>query len=281
MAHAERREKFAAREGKHVGGIATGRVADQMRENQDVAVVIVPRGARRGLERHAFGIGGHIAFHELHAIDRLEGGAERSLQRASEGKASGMTQQLIDGDGMPRVIRVLPGGDRHGPIELQLALAHQHADQRRGHRFRHGEAEQRRLRSNAVRIALRDDAAGLHDDDGAGVPVGRLRGFSEGAVECGGQLRSLRRHDRRAGDLRQDRGVPVIRGRRDVGKRRAMIERAAEPLAIDGMAAADAEQRHGDVLARAIDLVVHRPGDQAGAGHRIGGLAEIAPGIEV
>jgi hypothetical protein len=46
------------------------------------------------------------------------------------------------------------------------------------------------------------------------------------------------------------------------------------------MAAAEAEQRHGDVLARPVDPVVHRPGDQASPGHRVGGLGEGALRIE-
>ncbi|MGY3077541.1 hypothetical protein ACVWZZ_003912 [Bradyrhizobium sp. LM6.10] len=59
-----------------------------------------------------------------------------------------------------------------------------------------------------------------------------------------------------------------------------MLERAAEPLAIDGMTAADAEQAHGDIPARAIDLNIHRPGQQTRAWYRVGGLGEVAHGIE-
>ncbi|MGY3428073.1 hypothetical protein ACVWZW_008577 [Bradyrhizobium sp. F1.13.4] len=46
------------------------------------------------------------------------------------------------------------------------------------------------------------------------------------------------------------------------------------------MAAANAEQRHRNVLARAIDLIAHRPGEQTGTRHRINGLGQITPDIE-
>ena len=72
MAHAERREQFAAREAKCVSGIAADGVADQMRENEGVAVVIIPRRAWCGRERRALGIGSHVVFGEFHEIDRLE-----------------------------------------------------------------------------------------------------------------------------------------------------------------------------------------------------------------
>src|SRR5262249_14073123 len=61
----------------------------------------------------------------------------------------------------------------------------------------------------------------------------------------------------------------------------AVIEIAAETFAaIDGVALAEAEQRHGDILAHAIDAIVERPGDQPGARHRRGGLGKNARGIE-
>jgi hypothetical protein len=150
----------------------------------------------------------------------------------------------------------------------------------RDYGFRHGEAEQRRLWSDAVGIALCDDAASLHDDDRAGAAIGRLRRFGESAVERGRQRLALRRHNRRAGDLGEQRRLFVVRRQRDVGDIGAMVERTAEPLTIDGMAAAEAEQRHRDVLADAVDLKVHRPGEQTGARHRIGGLGEVPPDIE-
>ena len=50
---------------------------------------------------------------------------------------------------------------------------------------------------------------------------------------------------------------------------RAVIEITTEALAaIDGVALAEPQQRHGDILARAVDAVVHRPRDQSGARHR-------------
>ncbi|MGX0966816.1 hypothetical protein AB7M63_007265 [Bradyrhizobium japonicum] len=185
MAHAERREQLTAREAQRVGGVAAGGVADQVREHDGVAVVIIPHRARRGRKRHARGIGGHVVLDEFHAIDGFEGGAERSLQRAAERKARGVAQQLVDGDGVAGIVRICPRGDRRGPVELELALPHEHTGQSRDHRLHHGEAEQRRLRPDTIRITLGDDAARLHDDDGAGAAIRRLRGFGEGAIECG------------------------------------------------------------------------------------------------
>ncbi|MGY3354152.1 hypothetical protein ACVWZK_000815 [Bradyrhizobium sp. GM0.4] len=46
------------------------------------------------------------------------------------------------------------------------------------------------------------------------------------------------------------------------------------------MAATDAEQRHRNILARAIDPIVHRPGEQTCARHRINGLRQVRPDIE-
>ncbi|MGY3354151.1 hypothetical protein ACVWZK_000814 [Bradyrhizobium sp. GM0.4] len=138
-----------------------------------------------GRKRHARCIGGHVGLHEFHAIDRLEGGAKRGLKRAAERQARGVAQQLIDGDGVTRIVRICPGGDRCGPVELQSALAHEDPGESRDHGLGHGEAEQRRLRSDAVRIALRDDAARLHDDDCAGAAEWRRWRLSEGAIECG------------------------------------------------------------------------------------------------
>ena len=186
-----------------------------------------------------------------------------------------MAQQLIDRDGMAGIAGALPRRDRRRPVERQLALAHENADQRRDHRLGRGEAEDRRVDANALRIALGDDAAVLDHDDRLGVAERRRRGLGEGAIERGGKLRRRGRNHRWPGDLRQQRRLRfVCRRQRARRPRVAVIEIAAETLAIDGVAAAEAEQRHRDVLARAIDLVVDRPGDQAGARHRRGRLGE-------
>ncbi|MGY3077540.1 hypothetical protein ACVWZZ_003911 [Bradyrhizobium sp. LM6.10] len=147
--------------------------------------MVIPRRARCGRKRRVLGKAGHIVLCVFHGVDRLERGAERGLQRTTERNAGGVTQQLIDGDDMARIIRILPGGDWRRPVELQLALAHEDARQRRHHRLRHGEAEQLRLRPDTISIALGNDAPGLHDDDRAGAAIRRLRGFGESAVERG------------------------------------------------------------------------------------------------
>lgn len=127
MAHAERRKQLTAREAQCVGRIAAGGVADQVREHDGVAVVIIPHRARRDRKRNARGIGGHVVLDEFHAIDRFEGGAERSLQRAAEREARGVAQQLVDGDGVAGIVRICPRGDRRRAVELELALAHENA----------------------------------------------------------------------------------------------------------------------------------------------------------
>ena len=66
----------------------------------------------------------------------------------------------------------------------------------------------------------------------------------------------------------------------NVDDRPAVIEIAAEALAtVDGVAPAQAEQRHRDVPARTVDAIVERP-SQPVAGHRGGGLGEHARGVE-
>src|SRR5262249_62371135 len=85
----------------------------QMREDDRVAVVIIPRRAWRRLQRHALGIRRHIALHELHAVDWLERGRKRSLQRAAERKAGGVTQEMIERDRASGIARALPRRDGH------------------------------------------------------------------------------------------------------------------------------------------------------------------------
>ena len=67
-----------------------------------------------------------------------------------------MTQQLIDGDGMARIILMLPRCDRNWRMRRQPMLAHQNADQGRDHRLGRGETEQRRVNAIAIGIALGD-----------------------------------------------------------------------------------------------------------------------------
>jgi hypothetical protein len=60
-----------------------------------------------------------------------------------------------------------------------------------------------------------------------------------------------------------------------------VIEIAAEAFAaVDGVAPAEAEQRHRDVLAHAVDAIVERPGEKPSAGHGGGGLGKHARGVE-
>ena len=188
---------------------------------------------------------------------------------------------MIERDGTPWIVGALPRCNRHRLVQLQRALAHEDAGERRDHRFGGGESEQRRIDADAVGITLGNDATILHDHDRPRMARRRLVRLGKGAVERGSQLRRLRRDDGWTGDVRQQRRLCIGCRHRDVGDRPAVIEIAAEALAaVDGVAPAQAEQRHGDVLARAIDAIVERPGDQPGAGHRRHGLGEHARGVE-
>jgi hypothetical protein len=191
-----------------------------------------------------------------------------------------MAQEMIERDCAPWIVRPLPCHDRHRLVQLQRALAHNDARERRHHRLGGGEAEQRRVDADAVGIALGDDAAVLHHHDGAGVARRCPVRLGEGTVERGGELRRVRRHQRSAGDLRRQR-LHVGLWQRDVDDGAAVIEIAAQPFtAIHGAALADPEQRHRDILARMVDAIVERPGNQADARHRRRRLGEHAGGIE-
>ena len=154
-----------------------------MTEDDGVAIVIIPCGARRGFQRHALRIARHVRLHELHAVDRLQRGRQRRLQRTAEREARGVADQMIERDGPPGIIGALPCCDRHRLVQLQRALAHQDAGERRDHRFGGGEAEQWRIDADAVGIALGDDAAVLHHHDRAGVARCRFVRFRKGAVD--------------------------------------------------------------------------------------------------
>ncbi len=100
---------------------------------------------------------------------------------------------------------------------------------------------------------------------------GSAKARSSAAASCG----ISRRNDRRTGDVRQQRGLGVHCRQRNIGRRAAVIEIAAETFSAEhGVALADPEQRHGDILGRAVDAIVDRPGDQPGAGHGGRGLGK-------
>ena len=192
-----------------------------------------------------------------------------------------MPQQMIDRDRMPGIAGALPGGDGRRLIERQHSLAHENPCQRRHHRFGRGEAEDRRIDAIAIRIAFADDTSIPDHHDRLGAAEWRLFRLGESAVECCGKLRGLRRDNRRSGDLGQSRlrRFAFRRGQRDIRDRAAVIEIATETFAIDGVAAAEAQQRHHHIPARPVDPVIQRPGDQADAGHRRGRVRENSCGI--
>ena len=70
------------REAQHVRRLAAGGIEDQLRENQVIAVVIIPGAAGRRLELGSFREGRHVGLHEFHPVDRLE--APRRAKPASE-----------------------------------------------------------------------------------------------------------------------------------------------------------------------------------------------------
>ncbi len=75
-------------------------------------------------------------------------------------------------------------------------------------------------------------------------------------------------------------GCGLLSRQRDGRGRAAVIEITAGAFAIDGMGAAETEQRHRDVLARPVDAIIHRPADQVRARHRGGGFGKNPAGLE-
>jgi hypothetical protein len=238
--------------------------------------MIIPGGAGLCLQSDALGIGCPVGFHVLHPVDRLQRRAERGRERTAECKTCGVAQQMVDGDRTPRIAGTLPRCDGCRPIEREPALVHQNPGQRRHHRLRCGEAEQRGVDAATLGIALRDDAAVADDDHRTGAAERRRVGLGEGAIDRGRELRRRGHDRRRPGDVGQQRRLQpgFVRRQRGVRDRDAVIEIATHSLAVDGMTAAEAEQRHRNIPAGSIDLVVERPADQAGSRHRRHGLGE-------
>jgi hypothetical protein len=76
VAHAERAEQFGIGEAQHVRRCPAGRIANEMRENERVTIMVIPGFAGLRLQGNTLGIVGHIRHHELHAVDRFQRGAE-------------------------------------------------------------------------------------------------------------------------------------------------------------------------------------------------------------
>ncbi len=100
-------------------------------------------------------------------------------------------QQVIERDLSPLVR--LPFRHRDRPLDREPALLHQNADQRVGDRFGHRPAEEGRVRSEPLGIALGDDVPIAHDDDGPGASRPFGIGFGKGPIEHGAQ-RVVRRN---------------------------------------------------------------------------------------
>jgi hypothetical protein len=109
--------------------MTAGRVADQARQNDGVAVVVIPDTARRALQFRAFGESRHVALDIFHPVDAIEGAGKRSIERTAHGQSGGVAQQMIDCDRVAGIIRTLPRRDRGRLVDRKLALPNQNSDQ--------------------------------------------------------------------------------------------------------------------------------------------------------
>jgi hypothetical protein len=105
-------------------------VADQVRQNDGVAVVVIPDATRRAFEFRTFGESRHIAFDVFHPVDAVEGAGKRSVERTAHRQSGGVAQQVIDRDRMARIVRTLPRCDRGRLVDRKLALPNENSDQR-------------------------------------------------------------------------------------------------------------------------------------------------------
>jgi hypothetical protein len=252
--------------------VTAGGVADQVRQDDIIAVVVIPGAARRGLEIGAFRESRHIALDIFHPVDGRQRAGERGIERTAHRQSTGMAQQMVDRDDMAGIAGVLPRRDRGRFIDVEFALANKNACQCRGHRFGRGIAKDRRVDAIARRIALRNDVAVLNDDDRRGVAERRLLRLREGAIERALEVRIGGLDRRRSGDLGQQCALRLASRwrQRDIGL--ALDDVTPQTLAIDGTALSAAKQRCCHLLGFAIDVVAERPGDQPDTGHRLHGF---------
>ena len=234
MAHAELVEQLAPGEGQHRGRIAAGAVADDAGQQDRVAVGVGPARARRGLQRRFLGEGRHVANAEHHVGGGIEGGGGAGGEGIADVEAAVHAQQVVDGDRVTRIARIGPGGDRRRPVERELALPHQDADQGVGHRLGGRPAHHLRVDAIARRIALGDHPAVVHDHHRLGVAIGRRGVLGEGPVEGLLQGRLAGFDHLAAGDVGQQGRCRRRRRQGDRRRRLAVQHQAAQRAAIDG-----------------------------------------------
>ena len=135
---------------------------------------------------------------------RLTGSSADASDACSElpsARPCGVTVQMIERDGAPWIIGVLPRCDRYRLVQLQRALAHQDAGERRDHRFGGGESEQRRIDADAVGMTLGYDVGVFenHDRLGSARRDCQIERHDRAQQPAG----RWRRDDGGAGDVRQ------------------------------------------------------------------------------
>ncbi len=177
-------------------------------------------------------------------------------------EARAHAHEILDGDRRARIAAPLRHRCAHGDVDP--ALARQDAEQRVDHRL--GDRMSRQLRRDAValRIALGNDAAVLHDDHRRGDAGRRARSLGEGGIDRGFQRGVVRLH--RFGGRNRAEKRWVCRRRLDrFGQRAAEHQRATAALAINRARGERARDGAAHVLAVTVDVGRERPGDGAHA----------------
>ena len=206
------------RKAQHIGGAAAGRVADQVREDEIVAVVVIPGAAGRRLELGM--LSAKAAMSGSMNFIRLTGSSARASEACSElpsarpavWRSRWSTVMAWRGSSA-----VLPRGDRRGLVEGELALANEDADQRGGDRLGRGKAEQRRIDADSRRHSARQRCGHPSRTTTAWCGGTAALGLGEGAVERGARC-GVAAGPRR--DRRSRAAAPLRLARRPAARRR-------------------------------------------------------------
>lgn len=192
------REYNSPRETYNVRSVTADSIAHDARDDQRARVRIVEACSRRTGLRLVCGERGHVALGVQHPRGRIEAAA-----RLCDGNAAGHAQEVVEGDRVARIARVLPRGDRRERIGFQPSLADQHADQAADHRLARRITQQRRVYADTRSVAFGDHLAVLEHHHRAEPAVRWLVGLGEHVVECRAQEWVGRHDDLRTGELRQ------------------------------------------------------------------------------
>ena len=168
VAHAERVEQFAPRKGQRLLRPADG-IADDARQDLRGRARVMPSRAQRRDHLGLHGIGGRII------LQITSGWTDRSRNWFHPDRGPGHAHEMLDLDLATRIASAAPFRNRRGHRGRDEALLREDADQRIDHRLGHGEAEQRRIDANSVRITLGNHLAVVHHDHRLGSSERRRR----------------------------------------------------------------------------------------------------------